>query len=147
MAWLPVVFCAVAGATVAGVALAPVVVPAMVTAAGFGSGGIAAGSWAAGLMSSYAGVVPAGSLCAVLQSVGTVGLSTSVIAAAEGAAATLAAGSAAIGVHLFKQDAPPNIENEEKIAEDAPPKYIENEESTAEENHSALSEASKSYIS
>lgn len=53
-------------------ASAPSFVP-VVRSLGFTSAGIAAGSWAAGHMSSYGGVVSAGSPCAVLQSVGATG--------------------------------------------------------------------------
>jgi hypothetical protein len=43
---------------------------------GFTSSGIVAGSLASKFMASYGGVVGSGSLCAALQSVGVVGLST-----------------------------------------------------------------------
>lgn len=43
---------------------------------GFKTGSIAAGSAAAGLMSTYGGHVAAGSMCASLQSIGAVGLTT-----------------------------------------------------------------------
>src|SRR5690242_12797635 len=54
------------------------VVGAVVGALGFGSGGIMAGSVAASIMSSYSGFVTAGSLCAILQSIGAIGITTSV---------------------------------------------------------------------
>ncbi|KAG6556774.1 hypothetical protein Mapa_001720 [Marchantia paleacea] len=52
---------------------APIAVPAVVAALGFTSAGIAAGSAAAGFMASYGGAVSAGSVCAVLQSIGATG--------------------------------------------------------------------------
>jgi hypothetical protein len=47
----------------------------IINAAGFGAGGILAGSPAAALMSSYGANVAAGSLCAILQSIGASGMS------------------------------------------------------------------------
>jgi Interferon-induced 6-16 family len=61
---------------VAGACLAPWLVSAAVGAAGFGAAGIAANSWGAALMSFYGGATPAGSICAILQSVGATGLSS-----------------------------------------------------------------------
>ncbi|KAG0225804.1 hypothetical protein BGX31_007496, partial [Mortierella sp. GBA43] len=62
-----------------GLALA-LVAPQLVGALGFGIGGITAGSPAAALMASYEGYVTVGSLCAILQSIGAVGLSAAVTA-------------------------------------------------------------------
>ena len=61
---------------VAGSILSPVLATITITAAGFGTGGILAGSPAAALMSSYGGNVTAGSLCAILQSIGASGMSS-----------------------------------------------------------------------
>lgn len=58
----------------AGVIVTPFAIKAIVVALGFGAAGITAGSWAAGFMASYGGFVWAGSLCAILQSIGAVGL-------------------------------------------------------------------------
>jgi len=66
------------------------VAAAIVSALGFGPGGIVAGSAAAGIMSSYGGFVSAGSLCAVFQSIGAIGVSLSVYVS-TGAAAALCA--------------------------------------------------------
>ena len=49
---------------------------------GFTAAGITAGSTAAAFMSSYGGSVAAGSACAVLQSIGAVGLSVAKLGAA-----------------------------------------------------------------
>ncbi|CAG8674322.1 9012_t:CDS:2, partial [Paraglomus occultum] len=61
---------------IVGMVAAPVLIPPVVAAAGFTTAGITAGSWAATIMASYAGYVPAGSACAVLQSIGAAGLGT-----------------------------------------------------------------------
>ncbi|KAG0380332.1 hypothetical protein BGX24_008898 [Mortierella sp. AD032] len=83
MSWKPF-------AIITGAIAAPVAVPLVVGAMGFGAGGIVAGSWAASIMASYGGAVASGSVCAVLQSVGVVGLSTSgtILAAVAGGTAT-----------------------------------------------------------
>jgi len=60
--------------TIAGFALGPLVIGGVVGALGFGEAGIAAGSVAAWLMSLHRGTVAAGSLVAILQSVGAAGL-------------------------------------------------------------------------
>ncbi|KAJ8333222.1 hypothetical protein SKAU_G00421180 [Synaphobranchus kaupii] len=77
-----------AGATV-------VAVPLVVGALGFTAAGIATGSIASGMMSSAAvangGAVVAGSLVAVLQSVGVVGVSTAGTAATSGVVGAIAA--------------------------------------------------------
>ncbi|KAG0198803.1 hypothetical protein BGX33_012067 [Mortierella sp. NVP41] len=80
-----------------GVVAAPLVVTAAIGALGFGAGGIAAGSWAAGFMASYGGTVASGSACAVLQSVGSAGLSTTgtLLASVVGGSAGAAAGAIA----------------------------------------------------
>ncbi|OAE33697.1 hypothetical protein AXG93_2651s1070 [Marchantia polymorpha subsp. ruderalis] len=92
------------GLVTTGVSLvaAPVVVPALVTTLGFTSAGIAGGSWAAGFMASYAGVVGAGSTCAILQSIGATGALAGAGVMAVAGAATTAFGAAttALGVAL-----------------------------------------------
>jgi hypothetical protein len=59
-------------------------VPIVVTAVGFTSSGITAGSWASSIMSATAiangGGVSAASLCAALQSIGVVGLTSAQMA-------------------------------------------------------------------
>ncbi|CEP03130.1 hypothetical protein PBRA_009348 [Plasmodiophora brassicae] len=75
-----VIACAAAG---------PAIAAACIAAAGFGQGGIVAGSAAAGFMSSYGGAVSAGSLCAVLQSAGAVGLSAGLSSASAAVAASV----------------------------------------------------------
>ena len=63
------------GATMlAGVALGPAAIGGLVATLGFGEAGIAAGSIAAWMMSLHRGYVAAGSLVAILQSVGAAGL-------------------------------------------------------------------------
>lgn len=71
-------------------------IPAVLTVAGFTAGGIAAGSLAASMMSSAAvangGCVAAGSMVAVLQSVGAAGLAAGTnVALGGGVSATVAA--------------------------------------------------------
>ncbi|CAG8554190.1 4259_t:CDS:2, partial [Cetraspora pellucida] len=61
-------------AIVAGSLLGPLAFVGAVGAIGFGSGGIAAGSFAAWMMSLNGGATAAGSLVAILQSVGAAGL-------------------------------------------------------------------------
>lgn len=84
-------------AVTAGAVFTPIIVPGVVTAFGFGSAGIAAGSPAAAFMASYGGAVPAGSACAVLQSIGAAGLSAAghIITGGTGALAC-GGGSAAL---------------------------------------------------
>ncbi|CAG8791493.1 649_t:CDS:1, partial [Racocetra persica] len=60
--------------TAGGLLLGPLAAAGLVGAAGFGSGGIAAGSAAAWMMSLQGGATAAGSLVAILQSVGAAGL-------------------------------------------------------------------------
>ena len=60
----------------AGSILSPLLTTLSITATGFGIEGILAGSPAAALMSSYGGNVAAGSLCAILQSIGACGMSS-----------------------------------------------------------------------
>ncbi|KAF9536158.1 hypothetical protein EC957_012345 [Mortierella hygrophila] len=71
-------------------------VGAVVGSLGFGPGGILAGTAAASIMSSYGGFVTAGSLCAIAQSIGAIGIPTSkyVSACIAGAMAGLFAGDA-----------------------------------------------------
>ncbi|KAH7280011.1 hypothetical protein KP509_37G048000 [Ceratopteris richardii] len=71
------------------VGMVPVLGLAAVSLAGFTATGITAGSPAAMLMSTYGGAVPAGSLCAVLQSIGAAGVTTETLVLVEGMAATL----------------------------------------------------------
>lgn len=71
--------------------VAPLAVTGIVGALGFQAGGIVAGSAAAGIMASSGGAVAAGSICAVLQSVGAVGLGVG------GTIATSAVGVAGAG--------------------------------------------------
>ncbi|RIA92807.1 hypothetical protein C1645_804446 [Glomus cerebriforme] len=59
---------------VAGLIAGPAIIGGAVAALGFGEAGIAAGSIAAWMMSLHRGYVAAGSLVAILQSVGAVGL-------------------------------------------------------------------------
>ncbi|KAG0274351.1 hypothetical protein BGZ96_004371 [Linnemannia gamsii] len=69
---------------------------AIIGALGFGPGGIVAGSAATGIMSSYGGSVAAGSLCAIGQSIGAIGVSASVyVTAGIAGAMTALAGDAA----------------------------------------------------
>lgn len=82
------------GSMTAGLIAGPLIATAAIEAAGFTSAGIAAGSWGAGFMSSYGGAVPAGSLCATLQSAGAVGLSAGASALASGAVGAAAASTA-----------------------------------------------------
>ena len=56
---------------------------------GFTSAGITAGSTAAGFMSSYGGLVTAGSACATMQSIGAVGLGVKGIAISSTAGASV----------------------------------------------------------
>ncbi|EFJ23313.1 hypothetical protein SELMODRAFT_442876 [Selaginella moellendorffii] len=78
--------------TAAAAVATPAVVSAGIAAAGFAGTGITAGSAAASIMSLYGGAVPAGSLCAILQSVGAAGLSTTAatVASAVGSGFTAA---------------------------------------------------------
>ncbi|CAG8821540.1 8755_t:CDS:1, partial [Racocetra fulgida] len=73
---------------VSGVVLGPLAAASLVGAAGFGSSGIAAGSTAAWMMSLQGGATAAGSLVAVLQSVGAAGLGVTgtLLSSASGAA-------------------------------------------------------------
>ncbi|KAI5054585.1 hypothetical protein GOP47_0018338 [Adiantum capillus-veneris] len=80
-----------AAVVAAGVAAMPLLLPEAAEMVGFGGHGIAAGSWAAAWMRSYGGHVPAGSLCALLQRVGSRGrLESSSVAVVEVAAMALA---------------------------------------------------------
>ncbi|KAL2628932.1 hypothetical protein R1flu_013618 [Riccia fluitans] len=87
-----------AGATiVTGVALlaTPLAIPAVVSSLGFGPAGIAAGFLAASFMASYGGTVGAGSVCAILQSIGAVGTFTGATAVATAGAGITGVGVAA----------------------------------------------------
>ncbi|RIB20526.1 hypothetical protein C2G38_2035188 [Gigaspora rosea] len=75
--------------TVGGIILGPIAFIGLVGAAGFGSTGIAAGSLAAWMMSLQGGATAAGSLVAVLQSIGAAGL---------GMTGTLATGAAGASI-------------------------------------------------
>ncbi|KAF9905192.1 hypothetical protein BX616_001073, partial [Lobosporangium transversale] len=59
---------------VAGVLIAPILFKITVASLGFSPNGIVAGTPAAGMMSFWGGAVTAGSICAVLQSIGAGGL-------------------------------------------------------------------------
>jgi len=82
---------------IAGFVAAPFVVTAGVAALGFTATGIAAGSAAATIMSSYGGAVGAGSMCAVLQSIGAAGLS----AAGTAVASTVGAVFGGVGAKVI----------------------------------------------
>ncbi|MCO5550416.1 hypothetical protein L7F22_003902 [Adiantum nelumboides] len=105
-----------AAAAAIGVAASPLWVPAVVGMAGFGASGVVASSWGAALMSTYGGLVPAGSVCAMLQSVGTAGLATSTIFATEGVAASLAG----VSGYLFNHASTKIDHHAGPAAEDAP---------------------------
>ncbi|RIB04134.1 hypothetical protein C2G38_707955 [Gigaspora rosea] len=77
--------------TVGGIVLGPIAFIGLVGAAGFGSTGIAAGSLAAWMMSLQGGATAAGSLVAVLQSIGAAGLGMT------GTLVTSSAGASALG--------------------------------------------------
>jgi Interferon-induced 6-16 family len=79
------------GSIVGSALLMPVAATAAITQAGFTATVIAANSAGAALMSSYGGAVTAGSLFAVLQSVGAAGLSSVSTAALSVAGVTAAA--------------------------------------------------------
>ncbi|XP_062379655.1 interferon alpha-inducible protein 27-like protein 2A [Sardina pilchardus] len=87
-------------AVVAGAGGAVVAAPLVIAGVGFTAGGIAAGSWAAAAMSVTAtangGAVAAGSMVAILQSIGVVGLSTGATAAVGATGGTLAGITAAV---------------------------------------------------
>lgn len=73
------------GGFVGGVAVLP--------ALNFTTGGITAGSWAAVWMGSYLGAVPAGSLLALLQSIGAAGASWTSYGSVFGICSALCAAS------------------------------------------------------
>ncbi|KAJ3126561.1 hypothetical protein HK098_007390 [Nowakowskiella sp. JEL0407] len=75
---------------VASAVAAPIIATGAVAAIGFGEGGIVAGSLAAQIMSLYGGSVPAGSLCAILQSMGAIGMTAGQVAGTAGTAAVVA---------------------------------------------------------
>lgn len=58
---------------------------------GFTSAGITPGSGAAFIMSLYGGYVPAGSACAIMQSIGVVGLGVKGMAISSAAGASIGA--------------------------------------------------------
>jgi len=97
------------GFTLAGLLAGPAIVGGIVGAIGFGEAGIAAGSIAAWMMSLHRGTVAAGSLVAILQSVGAAGLGIGWIITA-GVGGGLFAG--AIAKALLK-----TLESEETLAE------------------------------
>ncbi|KAF8979959.1 hypothetical protein BGZ52_004407 [Haplosporangium bisporale] len=77
-------------------ALTPVALMGIITALGFTPAGIIAESTAAGIMASYGGLVTSGSVCAILQSIGTTGLSFHAAALISLLGAALAAAVAAL---------------------------------------------------
>ncbi|CAB4470427.1 unnamed protein product [Rhizophagus irregularis] len=97
------------GFALAGLLAGPAIVGGIVGVIGFGEVGIAAGSIAAWMMSLHRGTVAAGSLVAILQSVGAAGLDIGGIIA-SGVGGSLFAG--AIAKALLK-----TLESEEKLAE------------------------------
>jgi hypothetical protein len=78
----------------AGAASAPSLAVAGIQGLGFQTAGIITGTPAATLMSSYGGLVPAGSACATLQSIGAAG------ALGVGATVAVAAAGAYVGVKV-----------------------------------------------
>ncbi|KAF9988525.1 hypothetical protein BGZ65_000595 [Modicella reniformis] len=76
----------------------------IVTALGFTAAGIVAGTPAAAFMASYGGVVTAGSLCAILQSFGALGVTLTGIFGAGGVGLTAAAFAAAATAPEKKED-------------------------------------------
>ncbi|CAB4470423.1 uncharacterized protein OCT59_020774 [Rhizophagus irregularis] len=101
------------GFALAGLLAGPAIVGGIVGAIGFGEAGIAAGSIAAWMMSLHRGTVAAGSLVAILQSVGAAGLGIGGIIA-SGVGGSLFAGlfAGAIAKALRK-----TLESEEILAE------------------------------
>ncbi|CAB4399351.1 unnamed protein product [Rhizophagus irregularis] len=97
------------GFALAGLLAGPAIVGGIVGVIGFGEVGIAAGSIAAWMMSLHRGTVAAGSLVAILQSVGAAGLGIGGIIA-SGVGGSLFAG--AIAKALLK-----TLESEETLAE------------------------------
>ena len=80
-----------AAVAVVGGAVASGAVVVGVAALGFSGSGIVAGSRAAAFMAWHGGLVPAGSVCAMAQSIGAVGMSgtvTAVVSAAGGVASS-----------------------------------------------------------
>ncbi|CAG8805776.1 4680_t:CDS:1 [Dentiscutata erythropus] len=92
--------------TVGGAVLGPLGFVGLVGAAGFGSGGIAAGSLAAWMMSLQGGATAAGSLVAILQSIGAAGLGMT------GTLITSTAGATVLGALAMKLN-----ENPEGLAQ------------------------------
>jgi hypothetical protein len=93
---------AIAATAVVGGCAAPVVATGVISTLGFGTSGIVAGSWGAGFMATYAGLVPAGSLCAFLQSAGAVGLGAGPIGVLVISGAALA-GLSGYGIYKLVQ--------------------------------------------
>ncbi|KAF8918275.1 hypothetical protein BGZ58_004877, partial [Dissophora ornata] len=81
-----------------GAIVAPIALVAGVNAIGFTSAGIIAGTPAAGIMAASGGAVAKGSACAVLQSVGAVGLSVPGIIIVSGVGAAAGAAIASGGL-------------------------------------------------
>jgi hypothetical protein len=103
-------------AATAGILLSPLIVTSVVALLGFGAGGIIAGTPAAAIMAAYGGAVSAGSICAVLQSIGAAGLS-SLAAAITSIVGGVAAGGAAT-VALIANQGEEEEEEEEEDQED-----------------------------
>ncbi|EFJ05400.1 hypothetical protein SELMODRAFT_449149 [Selaginella moellendorffii] len=89
--------------TAAAAVATPAVVSAGIAAAGFAGAGITAGSAAASIMSLYGGAVPAGSLFAILQSVGAAGLSTTAATVASAVGSGVTAACIAKSMITFKK--------------------------------------------
>lgn len=71
--------------------------PALLSLAGFTTAGVAAGSMAASIQAGI-GNVAAGSMFALLQSLGAVGLTTGTVATAGAAAGVAGAGAAVVDI-------------------------------------------------
>ena len=82
--------------------MGPLIEIVVIQALGFGVGGIAAGSYAASYMSTYGGFAAAGSICAVLQSAGSVWLSIAMANSLFVAGASLATAVTEIVLFLMK---------------------------------------------
>ena len=97
-----------------GAAAAPLVVLATVPILGFGAGGVIAGTPAAWLMSTYGGVIGAGSICASFQSIGAAGLTYSGIVT-TGVAGGVAGSAAESGIKMVR-----NFFSRQIISEEQP---------------------------
>ncbi|RGB21941.1 hypothetical protein C1646_776952 [Rhizophagus diaphanus] len=99
------------GFALAGLLAGPAIIGGIVGAIGFGEAGIAAGSIAAWMMSLHRGTVAAGSLVAILQSVGAAGLGIGGIIA-SGVGGSLFAGAIAKAIlKTLESEALAELEN------------------------------------